>query len=776
MTVAGVRAALRRGWPYAAVAAAAAILFARGPFAGHPLFFRDLSLVYFPFRLLALTGLREGTLVEWNPFLHEGVPMVAPAVSYPFDLLQLLRPDPLGMSIVLALHVPLAAVFMMALARRGFGLSPTGAAAGGLVYALGGFALSTVNLYVYAQALAWAPAAVLALLAAARGGRRALAAAAVVVGVLLSTAAAEMVGLTLAIAVALAVPCAPAALGRMAAAIALGAMLAAPTLLVVAESVSDSARAAGFPPDVVLSHSIHPLTLAQVVVAGLHGDPGRLTEDWWGENFFPLGFPYFLSLYLGLAALALAAVGAAFGRGPRRRLVAIAAVALALALGRWGIAGGFVEAFEILRRFRYPSKMYFAAHFAAALLAALGADALATGERRAARLLAAIAGGCGLVALAAPLWPSLFPRTAAWFAAGFFPPGYTTAGRMELLGRVLGDAAAGGVVAAACAAVAWLHLSGRIAARAAALAVVGLVAADLARAGAGLNPAASEGFFATSPEVARHHAAWRAAGRIFTCHPTASRAYAFGRGVRADHEQWTFAVMRDAAMPGFNVAAGLRSALGPDVNMMVAPSRLLDLEAAGCARPDAIIAPLRLAGVAHVISLDPLRHPDLLPLAVEAPPALAPVAIHAYGLRDPLPMVEVARSALAAATPEEARARAAAPDFDPHAGVVVETAAPVASSGGAAQLRRYAPGRIEVTAAAAGPSVVVVREGHAPGWSARVDGDAAPVLRANGRHLAVAVPGGTHVVRFEYRSRALRVGAGIAAAALVMLLLLAARA
>ena len=36
-----------------------------------------------------------------------------------------------------------------------------------LVYALGGFALSTVNLYVYVQALAWAPAAILGLLRAA---------------------------------------------------------------------------------------------------------------------------------------------------------------------------------------------------------------------------------------------------------------------------------------------------------------------------------------------------------------------------------------------------------------------------------------------------------------------------------------------------------------------------------------------------------------------------------------------------------------------------------
>ena len=79
-------------------------------------------------------------------------------------------------------------------------------------------------------------------------------------------------------------------------------------------------------------------------------------------------------------------------------------------------------------------------------------------------------------------------------------------------------------------------------------AVVALLAADLLRAGAGLNPATSADFFAPSPEVARHHDAWRAAGRIFTCDPASSRAYARGaRPSRSDHERWTFAVLRDTA-------------------------------------------------------------------------------------------------------------------------------------------------------------------------------------------------------------------------------------
>ena len=680
------RRTVAHAWPYVAVAAVAALAFARGPFAGHPLYFRDLSLYFFPLRRFVLAGLQAGALRFWNPYVHEGEPLALPPVSYPFDLLQLLRPDEVGISFVLALHVPLAALWMMALARKGLGLSSTAAAGAALVYALGGFALSTVNLYVYAQALAWAPAAILGLLSAARGDRRAVALGAVAVGILLSTTAAEMVAQAIAVGVVLALPCSAAALSRMAAALVLGAALAAPSAAVLARVAADSARASGFAPEVVLSHSIHPLTLAQVVIAGFYGDTSHLTERWWGANFFPRGFPYFLSLYLGLATLVTAAVGAAQDRGPRRRLAAVAAVALLLALGRWGFGAGIVDAFDLARRFRYPSKLFFAVHLAVALLVALGADALANGVRSAWRRLA--------------------------FAA---------------------------LAAGAVAVLAW---RGRLAPRPAALGLVALLAADLLRAGAGLNPGTSADFFRPSPEVARHHAAWRRAGRIFTCDPAASRAYAQGRAVRSDHERWTFAVLRDTGAPWFNVGAGLPSALSPDLTMLVPPERLIDVADAGCASVDRLIVPMRLAGVGHVIALDPLTHPDLVPQAAEQPTALTPLTVFVYALRDPLPMVSLAAA----------------------------DAAPPSSFGGAVELRRHDPGHIEVRTTTTAPAVVVVREAYAASWKAAIDGEPAAVVRANARHMGVIVPAGTHAVRLDYDPPGFRAGALIAlAGALVSL-------
>ena len=43
-------------------------------------------------------------------------------------------------------------------------------------------------------------------------------------------------------------------------------------------------------------------------------------------------------------------------------------------------------------------------------------------------------------------------------------------------------------------------------------------------------------------------------------------------------------------------------------------------------------------------------------------------------------------------------------------------------------------------------------EGYEPGWTARVDGQEAPLLRANALFRAVAVPKGAHRVEMRYRA------------------------
>jgi len=65
---------------------------------------------------------------------------------------------------------------------------------------------------------------------------------------------------------------------------------------------------------------------------------------------------------------------------------------------------------------------------------------------------------------------------------------------------------------------------------------------------------------------------------------------------------------------------------------------------------------------------------------------------------------------------------------------------------------------------AAGPGLLVVGEGHDAGWTARVGGKAAAVIRVNADRIGVVLPEGTHRVVLQHRARGL--GAGLALAAL----------
>lgn len=717
----------------AAVAVAAFAPFLRGALSGASLYFRDLSLHFLPLRRYALEGLRAGEVRFWNPLVHEGVPLSLPALGYPVDLVQLLKPDEAGISLVLALHVPLAALALFALAR-GLGLPRPAAAGGALVYALGGFLLSTTNLYVQLQAAAWSPLVVLALhrLLGGAGGRL-VAAAAAALALALSTAGVEMVAQAVLAGLVLGVtghgPAARRALARAALAVVLGVALAAPVLLLVAGQVAGSARGRGFPTDVVLAHSVHPFALVQTVVAGLFGNPSNLAGEWWGDNFFPRGFPHVLSLYLGAGALSLASVGALSRTPLARRAAALAAGGLVVSLGRWAGLAAVVDAVPVLHLFRYPVKAFFTVHLAVALLAALGLAALeGPVARRGWKRLALAAGGLGAVLAAAPLAGTVAAGPVASFAAAFLPPTFPPEARAAVLARVLADAAAGGAVALAVAAVAAMALRSSLASRRAAVLVIALVTADLLRAGSGLNPMVTARFFRPSPELASRLGSLRA-GRVFTCSVEGSPLYFGARSTRgADHEAWSFGLLLETLTPSFNVPLGVPAALSPDLTMSVPEERVLSPAQASCRDLDAIVPRLRAAAVLRVLAVEPLAHPDLEPDGVLAPGRVAPLAVRVYRVRDPRPRVEASGSAR-----------------------VVEAA--------------FSANAVSLAVEADRPEEVLVRDGWAPGWTARVDGEPA-ALRASGGHRSVAVPAGRHRVEMTYRPP--RLGLALAASALAL--------
>ncbi len=72
-----------------------------------------------------------------------------------------------------------------------------------------------------------------------------------------------------------------------------------------------------------------------------------------------------------------------------------------------------------------------------------------------------------------------------------------------------------------------------------------------------------------------------------------------------------------------------------------------------------------------------------------------------------------------------------------------------------------ASGMIEVEAEAAAPTVLVLAQNFYPGWRATVNGQPAPVLRANHAFQAIAIPAGKSTIRLDYVDWPFRFGVGI---------------
>jgi hypothetical protein len=110
--------------------------------------------------------------------------------------------------------------------------------------------------------------------------------------------------------------------------------------------------------------------------------------------------------------------------------------------------------------------------------------------------------------------------------------------------------------------------------------------------------------------------------------------------------------------------------------------------------------------------------------------------------------------------------------WDPERQVVAEGLRPEAlAEGGTAgpvgevRLLEYLPERIVAQADLTAPGYVILADRFDDGWRAYVDDVEVPMARANGVERLVAVPAGSHVVRFSYAPIALTLGLGISAVA-----------
>ncbi len=754
----------------------------RGPLAGRMFYLRDISQNHYPMRHYVTERLRALSLPLWDPYHGGGTPLLAnpdALVLHPISALFLFLPFDAAFTASIVLQFALLAFGAYLLARQ-IGIGREGATLAAAVLSLSGPAASLASLQNVLSAAAWVPLSVFAFL---RGlepmARRWLPLAALCLAVVLMTGepASALGALLLASGLALASPGSSGssprerlrAMGALAAVLFLGVVLAAAQILPARELLRLSTRGAGFSPEEGMKWSLEPARLLEVVLPRIFGDPTRLSPlHWWGRFLFEGSYPFLLSIYVGIIPCLLAAIAICRrGTGAARRLAlaAIAGFAMLLALGRHTpLYRGLFAALPAVRQVRYPERFLLITLLAVALLAGEGLDLLLRGEpvfrRRAVRAIFAAAAllfvGTTLVAA----WPALVDRMLDVVAS--VPAGLMT----SEAGSVLHNAVLRSSLWA-FASLAVLALGAGVVQRPLALAFEGAGWGIVAMAG--LSMLAANG-----PALSTAAPGWIEApsplARIIGHGPGAPRLHHEPRpedlsvwattdelawGYRFDRFTYTLLTGHRDQVPTILDASTDR--------MDLAPQAELGRALGGLRLPERVRI-LSICGVGFVVAFAPLDHPDLEP--VDALEGFSLPAARVYRLRSPLPRARFASIARPLSRPDYLPASLADPGFEPRREVLLD-GIPAGPGGGAsdgqggAAILEDLPEKIVLRAEAPAAGYLVLSDAFAPGWSARVDGTPAPILRANGLFRAVRLDPGSHEVIMLYRPRSVLLGLGV---------------
>lgn len=714
----------------------------------------DAVLQFQPFLQYARAHVPDVPL--WNPHQMGGRPFVAnsqSALFSPFSWPALVLPFWWSLGVVGVLKLFCAALGAHLLARA-LGMGVPGRLLAGLVYGFGLYFVAWLS-WPLSSVWAWLPWLLLCVHAVVhRRGAPPVAALALVVALQFLGGHPESSFHVLAagsffalLALSRAAPGTRGrAIGRLAAGLVAGSALAAVALLPFLELLSLSGdlgnregRTGG---------SLAPSTLIACFMPEYWGRPSQVQT---------LAFSFAKAYYAGALPLMLA-IWAVVARRSRER-VAIAAggaVAIAVVVGLPGIfqlvtaVPGFDHA--------YNQRLIIVGLLALALLAGWGLEDLPAGGRPARALLAG----------AAALWllPIVVVVVRLDAGAGALGDALAVAWTFATPERagaatVVPLAAAWVWAVFAGAAVALLASRGRLSRTAfVALALV-LVAADLLRAGVGLNPAI--------PVAHAEQPVTPALARLQAARPARFVGLAPEVGVQA-------------LAPNVAMRYGLYDARGYDFPIERRYNRLWRSQVAdryeGFAPPTitAVTTPgaLRMMGLLGVADI--LQAPEEPPLrglemTYEGPDA------RLYANPFALPRAWVVAGQRTVPGEAAQLAAIADPGFDARRLAVVDEPLPgladgPAAPGGSAAIVAYAPDRVELRASAPGRGLVVLSDLHFPGWRATVDGRDAPIERVDYLLRGVLVDPGEHRIVMEYRPWSWRAGWIVSLAAALGLLLL----
>jgi len=178
-------------------------------------------------------------------------------------------------------------------------------------------------------------------------------------------------------------------------------------------------------------------------------------------------------------------------------------------------------------------------------------------------------------------------------------------------------------------------------------------------------------------------------------------------------------------------------------------------------------AAFRLLGVAALALRAPLEHRDWERIAGPDPEAPRPAEVHLHRARRPLP-----RAFCVPEIVEQAAVLAEPAAFDPERQAFLEEGDPWRPSApfGEAEVFEVERenGRLFLRARLDGDGLLVMTDQHFPGWIARVDGERARLLKADGIFRGLPLEAGEHEVELSFEPASWRVGKWISLAGLLL--------
>jgi hypothetical protein len=783
------------GWDRVAIAILAALvlfLFRDAVFGGRVFYYRDIHAAWHPQVAAFIRAVREGSWPLWDRFPGFGQPLLADPgaqVLYPPTWLTLVVQPWDYYTLYVVGHVAMSAFASYFLGRRS-GLTSAGAFVAAACWTLCGPYLSATDLWHHFAGASWIP---VVLLAATRAFDEPGARGSILLGLALAgqilAGSADLCAITL---VALAAWTASwmqgppwrassrAVVLRASAGLILALGLTAVLWIPVVElALASERRALAF--GIRTYWSVHPLVLLDALVADLWG--ALPLNDAFRARLFDSREPFLSSLYLGAGTLPLVAMGLSAPAWRHRRVFTLlGSAALVAALGRHTPAYQVATTlFPPLKIFRYPVKAMILVAFCWAFVAGAGFDRCRQDlPRRAASRTAATLGAVALL--------ELIGLSITWLRPQSWAPVLATSTAVPQAAAAVAGIAIKLAVGAAVSASASLLLLGwrRGWISAPALVLGALALGELIYYNRNASPLAPKALYTHRPEVLATLDGV-AVPRVYVYDYTRldrsrrylgrSRPYVLGalpRGWEGDAaaalaQQMYLAPVTGGRWPGVlgSYDLDVRGLYPPPLAQLTLLLRQVE-------GTPAHLRLLQLGGVTHVIALHEAGFEDLQPRA--RVPGLLPEPIRVFRVPATLPLAyavagaRVAQGGVALQTLLD-------PAFDPTREVVLPEGEPTtgARPSGSAWLIDARADRIRLLADLPSPGYVVLLEGFAPGWRARVDDRPAKVLRANLVFRAIAAGAGRHVIECVYRPASLALGLLVSATTLALVAAYAAR-